>query len=565
MFVFSLIFPVLTGKWAREKLEELLRYYADSAAAPAVTMGGAALQFFYQWSARLLLWGSSLLLVVIFFDTFFWQQPLISGKVFILIWILLAHVCLYCVMPFVTARIDKHCFGNNYQTRQKIESSKGKAPQVTLRYLRKIQRKVVKWLVYFKVAVVCVFILLYAVFPLVVFLGFLRDYQIDKKTKALGLKFKTNKYIAYNPTTYNPAICDPAHNVPVKFPMEYSVRKDLKNLRAVGFTGLLTFSTLGPESRQDYVPPVLYQEEVRVLKLPDEVLNVFYTAGKNGDLRLREGVSDKDRRKLAAVFRNKFISLSDIPAIAKEEGFDSVIVGIWHVQNGKMPDDSLYNRNARLELANAVSGLSRGDGNVDAYCVGHNQLNISYDIRELKKTIRKLRKAAHKPVSTTQPVMDYYTNPELFYIGDWFCPDIHGYWYVLSGIESENGSSGAAANAISKKAGEEILSSVKQLQEQFLNKIGYKPVLIKFIGFPSAGKPRFSMLAQMTFFEEFFTNIQKNTIFSSSNISFSYFDAFDTPWKCNRNFPEEAYIGFFTQGRQPKAAARVFEKYEGKK
>ncbi|MFA5063141.1 MAG: hypothetical protein WC578_03635 [Candidatus Omnitrophota bacterium] len=560
LFIFGLIFPILTGKWSRERSEELAKYRTDNIISPVVTISDLTLQFFYHYSANIFILGSFFILCVIFLDTFFWRQPLISVRVFMAIWLFLAHVCLYFIIMFITRIIDEKFLYRNSNILQKDEFLKAVDPELYKKNLKELEKKALNWVNGAKKIIIFIFVILYLIIPVILLRTFIIEMKIDRNTKELGLKFKHNNYIAYNPTSYNPVICDPGQNIPVKFPLRISVRKDLMALRNIGFTGLLTFSTFGPESVEDYIPPILYAEELSDLGISKDYAKTYFSyINDQRYYRLKDNLTNEDRRKLIKVFKNKFISLSEIPAIAQEVGFNSVILGIWYVESNKLSFDDVCNKTARLEMSNAIAQSSRK--NVDAYCIGHNQLNISYDIRDLKKAIENLRGKTCKPVSTSQPVMDYYINPDLFYIGDWFCPDIHGYWYALNGVESQIKDPSVLADAISKKAGEEILTSVKQLQEQFLSKIGYKPVLIKFIGFPSTGKTRFSDLSQEIFFDEFLINIQKNTIFSSSNISFSYFDAFDTPWKEDVNFPEEAHIGFFTIDRQAKPAAKVFKKF----
>lgn len=565
--VISLIIPLLTTPWLLKFIplpKDLENYKYFN---PTVTK---SVQFLFKTSI-LVPFVAVIFLIVSLYDCLFSKKPFIPPLIFQATMGLYLYICsvyiFFSFYAFLERRLNK--FWKNFLQRSVYINVITPSSALGRRYAEIL---LPIFLLYrrFLDAIRTIVLISFVVFSLGIFYGaapiwainnFKASSDVYSKMGDFQAKLKKYHYIAYNPTNYNPTVCDPR---PVKFPPRATVIKDLLALKNVGFTGLLTFSALDPESVKDYIPPILYSEEFDNLGLSEDQKNIlqnkYYTYSTNhGYYISRENINPEERRALINLFKDKFIGLSEIPAIAKEFGFKSIILGLWNVETGMSPSNSLYNKFARLEMSKAISKSVQK--NVDAYCIGHNQLNKDYGINDLRKAIEYLRKKTGKPVSTTQPVMDYYTNSELYDLSDWFCPDIHGYWYTAVGVESQIKDSVALANVISKDAGNEILSSVKQLQDQFLNKIEYKPVLVKFIGFPSAGKERFSELTQEIFFREFILNIQKNTIFSSSNIAFSYFDAFDTPWKGDVNYPEEAHTGFFTTDRKEKPAAKVFQSF----
>ncbi|MBU1125358.1 MAG: hypothetical protein KKC84_04990, partial [Candidatus Omnitrophica bacterium] len=143
--------------------------------------------------------------------------------------------------------------------------------------------------------------------------------------------------------------------------------------------------------------------------------------------------------------------LAQIPRIARETGFQAVIMGIWDLASNN-------------ELENALAAVEY----VDGYCVGNEGLNLRYDIATLKEVIAYVKEKTGKPVTTTEQVTDYY-NDAILEIGDWVFPTIHPFLNHVTNPQK-------AANWIEKHY--KIL-----IRHAGSNKV----VFFKEVGFPTAG------------------------------------------------------------------------------
>jgi len=201
-------------------------------------------------------------------------------------------------------------------------------------------------------------------------------------------------------------------------------------------------------------------------------------------------------------------SLANIPFIAKEVGFEGVIMGIWSIEDEK-------------ELVAAVDAASY----VDAYCVGNEGYRIRYDLATLKKTIEYIKNNTGKPVTTTEEIDDYYYDTNLVEVSDWIFPNAHP---VFADVKTP------------KKAFLWLRSRVTTLQKR-LSKKGYnKLIVIKESGFPTRGGRYYSQRNQNKFLK----------LLEKSELNFVYFEAFDQVWK--NHLPFEPYWGLFKYNRKPK-------------
>lgn len=205
-------------------------------------------------------------------------------------------------------------------------------------------------------------------------------------------------------------------------------------------------------------------------------------------------------------------SLGQIPKIAKELGFEGVIMGIW------LPGSS-------KETPNAVAAANY----VDAYCVGHMGLaKGNYSMTSLRKAIRELKEMTKKPISTTEPMKEYFKNKTLVELGDWLFPDAHLY-----------------KTRTRIRPHEEIFQELKYSYEQLIE-ISNKPVLIKTVGYPSGGEFEATEENQAKLFQL----ILENAVFQFERIRFVYHEAFDQYWK---NWDKiEPHWGIFESDRSPK-------------
>jgi exo-beta-1,3-glucanase (GH17 family) len=196
-----------------------------------------------------------------------------------------------------------------------------------------------------------------------------------------------------------------------------------------------------------------------------------------------------------------------IPKVAKEIGFEGVIMGIWSPTNAE-------------EIENAKSAMIYADG----YIVGNEGLFFGrYDFNTLKATMDNMRIATRKPVATTEVLNSYFSDARLGDLGDWISPTVHPYW---------NGARTAQP-------------AVAWTQQQFvalkeLYKGTGRVVVFKEVGLPTAGDSQISEAEQAEYYK----------LLRMTNVNFFYFEAFDQPWKTSQ--PVEPYWGLFNSDRSPK-------------
>lgn len=208
-------------------------------------------------------------------------------------------------------------------------------------------------------------------------------------------------------------------------------------------------------------------------------------------------------------------SLYKIPGIAKDLGFEWVVMGIWCPIS-------------ELEVMTAIDQAEH----VDAYCVGHGGLTDVYDYCEYDTTalaacMDSVRAETGKPVTTTEEHWDYLSGDVLaswlLRNGDWIFPMCHPYWGGYSDTT--------------------YAVTYVQMYYDDLCALARKPVIIKESGLPSAECLDCSEDKQRGFWRQL----------SYTPVEFCYAEAYDQPWK---NDPEEnAHWGFHDENRVPKSVA----------
>ncbi len=205
--------------------------------------------------------------------------------------------------------------------------------------------------------------------------------------------------------------------------------------------------------------------------------------------------------------------LKQVPRIARENGIEGVVAGIYDLKRGTPAGDTEWN--------NALAAAPY----VDGYCAGNEGLYDAYSLAELQSYIAALKKSTGKPVTTTEQQEDY-ADPALVNTGDWIFPNVHPFWH-------------------DKRTFPQAIDWTVQRYNWLVSIAGGKFVMIKETGFPTAGDPDATENNQRTFWETFQTRKTR----------FCYFEAFDQPWKTWR--PVEPYWGFFDKDRKPKKAAAI--------
>ena len=215
-------------------------------------------------------------------------------------------------------------------------------------------------------------------------------------------------------------------------------------------------------------------------------------------------------------------TLKHIPRIAHEVGLNMVIVGVFDLRD-------------KEEVANAL-GVAQY---ADAYCLGHRGLNKLYNESELRKLMSTFRQKSKRPVTTSEVLAEYETNPNLMEMGDFLFPDAHSDWH--SGQNPQQ----VWDNTI----------SIARRMSQIVTQKGKKPVLLKMVSFPSGGAKGLSQETQAEFYR-LAVEKAKVSIEIPGFVSFSYLCAFDPIWKTKEHgFMEpEKYTGLFTNDRIPKRA-----------
>ncbi len=204
-------------------------------------------------------------------------------------------------------------------------------------------------------------------------------------------------------------------------------------------------------------------------------------------------------------------TLGEIPLLAKEIGFQGLIMGIWDISS-------------RDEIMAAILA----EPYVDGYCVGNEGLNSRYDLESLNKVIAEIKTATNKPATTSEQIFDY-ANKNVVAIGDWVFPNIHPF---LSEIHDPK----KGVNWINKH----YLGLKKRVPPD-------KSILFKETGWPTRGGSKANAANQKVFF----LNLQK------TSVPFVYFEAFDQTWKIH--LPVEPYWGLFTTLRKPKKFASTLK------
>ncbi|MBN1200621.1 MAG: hypothetical protein JXJ20_02075 [Anaerolineae bacterium] len=205
--------------------------------------------------------------------------------------------------------------------------------------------------------------------------------------------------------------------------------------------------------------------------------------------------------------------LSNVPRLAREAGFEGVVMGIWTPGD---PDETMA----------AVTAAA----DVDGYVVGNEGINFGrYDFDTLKAAIIDLREQTGKPVTTTDVVSLYSTDEALLTVGDWIFPTVHPYWQnYLDPVEAFDWT-------------QEKYDGLQALT-------GDIAVVLKEVGLPTAGDEDLSEYQQAEYY----------LYMRDSGIRFVYFEAFDQPWKVEDGVGE--HWGLFASDRTPKAAANYITK-----
>src|SRR3989344_3708742 len=200
----------------------------------------------------------------------------------------------------------------------------------------------------------------------------------------------------------------------------------------------------------------------------------------------------------------------DIPKIALDNGFKGVIMGIWDPYNSD-------------EITRAKSSADY----VSGYCVGNEGLEGRYTLNDLTNVKNNLA-STWKPVTTAEQIDHYFATSDsrfngLLDFGDFFLPNAHPFWFNIFNAQ---------------QAVIFVDDYIANLEGEGRNKL----ILVKETGYPTSEDSRVSEQLQ----KDFYTGLA-----ALNRINFSYFEAFDQPWKS-----VEPHWGLFYSDRNPKLLAQ---------
>lgn len=225
--------------------------------------------------------------------------------------------------------------------------------------------------------------------------------------------------------------------------------------------------------------------------------------------------------------------VENVAEIAYNLSYQSVIMGIW--------DPS-----SEIEINNAVQAFRKYPDLVAAVIVGNEGLySKRYSHEDVQQAIKRIKKLAPNMAVTTSEPFFLYLNQDYFPFfrsHDLLMPNIHPVfekWFNPKEL-----SHGVTM----------VLNVARELEATYR-----LPILIKETGLPSGETTQgHSPARQAQFWNELKTRFQP-----SPTLAFTYFEAFDTPWKpalMATEFPgnhaNEAYWGLFTTTGQAKEVVK---------
>lgn len=192
------------------------------------------------------------------------------------------------------------------------------------------------------------------------------------------------------------------------------------------------------------------------------------------------------------------LTLISIPRIAREEGFEVVVMGIWDPGNRTEVEAAIAQRRWVTCYVIGSEGMLRGEGN-------------PYTRPELLATLPEVRTRTCRPVSTAEP-WGFWLDPansDVLAAVDFVSANIYGWWEGIQDVQ-------AAYNA--------LVSHYQSL----VNYVGAKFVLVRETGWPTGDHPAAGVDKQRHYFE----------LLEQSGVPYVLFEAYDQYWK------PETYQGY---------------------
>jgi len=218
-----------------------------------------------------------------------------------------------------------------------------------------------------------------------------------------------------------------------------------------------------------------------------------------------------------------------IPAIATSLGYRALIIGVYDPFDAKELNAAVAAARTNPEL---VVGLSLGNELVFFH---------RHSPAEMEKLLDSVRgEIPQVALATTEPFHMFYPAEAapLLKRMDFLLPNIHPIfepWF---------------RTASSEDAAQFVVNVVSRLAASYCG-----PILVKETGIPTAPADKgYTTANQASFYQAL-----QHRFSTSTNQAFTYFEAFDTPWRLNDYGPqgqrpalEEAHWGLYDERRQPK-------------
>jgi len=219
-----------------------------------------------------------------------------------------------------------------------------------------------------------------------------------------------------------------------------------------------------------------------------------------------------------------------IPAVAASLGYRALIIGVYDPFNATELNAAVAGARASPKL---VVGLSLGNELVFFHRHG---------AAEMEKLLARVRaEIPQVALTTTEPFHMFYPAEAapLLERMDFLLPNVHPIFEPWFRTASHDDAAQFVVNVASK------------LSESYCG-----PILVKETGIPTAPQDKgYTEAKQAAFYQAL-----QHRFPASTYHAFTYFEAFDTPWRLNDYGPqgqrpalEEAHWGLYDERRQPKA------------
>jgi len=199
-----------------------------------------------------------------------------------------------------------------------------------------------------------------------------------------------------------------------------------------------------------------------------------------------------------------------IPDVAAAMGFKAMLLGIWDPFDGEEVGKALR---AVAAHRNLIVGIVAGNEGLT---------NGRYSLKRLCTSMRSIRDASHKPVTTTEPVDFLLAEPRIGECSDFISANAHPFFS-------------------NRKAPGEAVQWTRESWDAVRRAFPGKPALLKEVGLPTSGDAAMSEDTQKDYY----------TLLVKTDVVFCYFEAFDASPRFKPDVIEQSW-GLWRSDRTPK-------------